>query len=131
MQGAFFDFITPGADLNHGHLTSSEIAQLYPERAQQVKAILAKASKPRFEVEIRYAKGTTRNGVRLDKAGTTAGLLAELNAQRKVRGMLHNGANEIYRSFALFASGYQHLETRRLLATAGGWRVAISGGATC
>ncbi|MER7548146.1 hypothetical protein ABTW95_34585 [Spirillospora sp. NPDC127506] len=116
MQGAFFDFITPGAGLNHGHLTSSEIAQLYPERAQQVKAILAKASKPRFEVEIRYAKSTTRNGVRLDKAGTTAERLAELNAQRKVRGMLHNGANEIYRSFALFASGYQHLETRRLLA---------------
>ncbi|MGP4024370.1 type IV secretory system conjugative DNA transfer family protein [Actinomadura sp. 3N407] len=115
-QGAFFDLITPGAGFDHGRPTSSEIAQLYPERAQQVKSILAKASKPRFEVEIRYALGTTRHGVRPQTVRTSSDRVAVLSARRKVHSGLRVGARAIYATFSLFTSGDQHLRTRRLLA---------------
>ncbi|MFG2019242.1 type IV secretory system conjugative DNA transfer family protein [Actinomadura geliboluensis] len=117
LQGAFFDFITPGAPHSHGRPSPSEIAQLYPERARQVKDLLAKAEKPRFEVQIRYAAATTHR-VRLHRAPGADARIAELNAQRNVRGKLRSRAREIYATFALYSSGNQHLRTRRLLAPA-------------
>ncbi|GGL42583.1 type IV secretory system conjugative DNA transfer family protein [Planomonospora parontospora] len=82
-----------------GHDRPSELARMFPERAEQVRAILAKAGQPRYQVAIRYAVASTATGE------TVAWWL---------RGQAHTVAG----AFALFTSGHQYLRRRRLLRPA-------------
>ncbi|MDF5758798.1 type IV secretion system DNA-binding domain-containing protein [Spongiactinospora sp. TRM90649] len=79
-----------------GHANPGELARMYPERAEQVRAILAKAAQPRYVVAIRYAVATT---ARHDTASAW------------LRGQAHTLAG----TFALFTSGHQYLRRRRAL----------------
>ncbi|MEV0830179.1 type IV secretory system conjugative DNA transfer family protein [Nonomuraea rubra] len=78
-----------------GHTQPGQLARMFPERAEQVRAILAKAGQPRYQVAIRYAV-TSATG---DDA-----------ARRRLRGHAHALASV----FALFTSGHQYLRRRRL-----------------
>ncbi|RAY15412.1 type VI secretion protein [Actinomadura craniellae] len=91
-QGRLFDLITPGMS---GRAHPGELARLFPERAEQVRAILAKAGRPRYEVQIGYAVTTTRRGEA---------------AEAWARGHAH----EIASTFALYSCGPQFLRRRRL-----------------
>ncbi|MFB4308407.1 type IV secretory system conjugative DNA transfer family protein [Actinomadura sp. GTD37] len=94
-RGFFFDLLTPGTRTGHpSYPTGAAHASVHPERAEQVRAILAKATQPRFEADIRYAVATP---------DTT-------NADKWLRGRAHALASVA----ALFASGHQHLRRRRL-----------------
>ncbi|MGW4963185.1 type IV secretory system conjugative DNA transfer family protein [Nonomuraea sp. NPDC004186] len=78
-----------------GHSHPGELARMFPERAEQVRAILAKAGQPRYQVAIRYAVASTRDD------DSTPGWL---------RGQAHALAGV----FALFTSGHQYLRRARL-----------------
>ncbi|MBD2895607.1 hypothetical protein amrb99_45460 [Actinomadura sp. RB99] len=92
-RGFFFDLLTPG--LRTGGPQSGTVqASSHPERAEQVRAILAKATQPRFEVDIRYAVGSSNTE----------------HARKWLRGRAHAIASIA----ALYASGHQHLRRRRL-----------------
>ncbi|GAA0597237.1 hypothetical protein GCM10009546_69110 [Actinomadura livida] len=94
-RGFFFDLITPGMRAStSGHASPATRASAHPERAEQVRAILAKAAQPRFEVEIRYAVGAPDTE----------------HFQKWLRGRAHALASIA----ALYASGHQHLRRRRL-----------------
>src|SRR5437868_1285935 len=54
-RGMLFDLITPGGA---GNPHPTDLARRFPERAEQVRAILAKAAQPRFETQIRYGVAT-------------------------------------------------------------------------
>ncbi|MFF4775469.1 helicase HerA domain-containing protein [Microtetraspora fusca] len=91
--GELFDLITPGHGTMSGDGHPAELARMFPERAEQIRAILAKASQPRYEVAIRYGVATTASG-----------------ADGRLRGRAHSVASV----FALFTSGHQYLRRRRL-----------------
>jgi hypothetical protein len=94
-QGFFFDLLTPGRHLRTaGRPSRNAQPEPHPERAEQVRGILAKATQPRFEVEIRYAVATPEGP----------------NAKKWLRGHAHAVASVA----ALFASGHQHLRRRKL-----------------
>lgn len=94
-RGFFFDLLTPGTRTGHlGYPSHTTYASVHPERAEQVRAILAKATQPRFEVDIRYAVATPDAD----------------NAEKWLRGRAHALASVA----ALYASGHQHLRRRRL-----------------
>ena len=95
-QGKVFDLLTPGGS---GHARPGELARMFPERAEQVRAILDKAAQPRFAVQIRYAVAT-------DRPEDTA------------RGWLRGRAHEVASTFALYSSGHQYLRRKRLHAPA-------------
>ncbi|MFF4778999.1 type IV secretory system conjugative DNA transfer family protein [Microtetraspora fusca] len=84
-----------------GHARPGELARMFPERADQVRAILGKANQPRYQVAIRYAVVSTA------PSGFTG-----LNdaAEGMLRGLAHTLAG----AFALFTSGHQYLRRRRL-----------------
>jgi hypothetical protein len=96
-QGKVFDLVTPGGS---GHARPGELARTFPERAEQVRAILGKAAQPRFEVQIRYAVATSH------RTGEAA------------RGWLRGQAHEVASTFALYSSGHQYLRRKRLRAPA-------------
>ncbi|MFD0857170.1 type IV secretory system conjugative DNA transfer family protein, partial [Actinomadura adrarensis] len=114
-RAAFFDLITPGASHDSLRPTASEIAQAYPERAQQAQAVLAKAAQARFEVQISYTAATCRS-VQPSQIGGLGGWIAELRAHHTIQGSLRPRAREIASTFALHSSGHQHLRSRRLPA---------------
>ncbi|TYB40806.1 type IV secretory system conjugative DNA transfer family protein [Actinomadura chibensis] len=91
-QAALFSMLTPGMS---GHSNPTDLARQFPERADQVRAILAKAANPRFEVQILYGVATRH----LDQAAA---------------GWLRAHAHEVASTFALFTSGHQYLRRRRL-----------------
>ncbi|WP_232385302.1 type IV secretory system conjugative DNA transfer family protein [Actinomadura violacea] len=94
-RGFFFDLLTPGTrTTTSGHQSGSAQASAHPERAEQVRAILAKATQPRFEVDIRYAVGAPDSD----------------HATKWLRGRAHAIASIA----ALYASGHQHLRRRKL-----------------
>ncbi|GAA4924104.1 hypothetical protein HD597_011236 [Nonomuraea thailandensis] len=78
-----------------GHSNPGELARMFPERGEQVRAILAKAGQPRYQVAIRYTIASTR-----DEASTP--------------GRLRGHAHSLAAVFALFTSGHQHLRRARL-----------------
>jgi type IV secretion system coupling TraD/TrwB family protein len=96
-HGRFFDLITPGTSYR---LPAAELPRLFPERAEEVRAILKKASCPRFEVQIRYAVVTSRNG------------------EKQAKGWLRGHAHHIAAAFALHSSGHQFLRRGRLRSPA-------------
>lgn len=86
-----FDLLTPGGGARHP--SAGELARLHPERAEQVRAVLAKTQDPRFEVQIVYAVATTRcHG----------------------DAWLRTHAHELASTFALYSSRHQYLRRRRL-----------------
>ncbi|WP_242891127.1 type IV secretory system conjugative DNA transfer family protein [Actinomadura litoris] len=91
-QGLVFDLLTPGMS---GHREPGELARQFPERAEQVRAILAKAAQPRFEAQIRYGVATR-------------------HPDQTAAGWLRTYAHETASTFALFTSGHQYLRRRRL-----------------
>ncbi|WP_157431015.1 helicase HerA domain-containing protein [Actinomadura macra] len=91
-QGVLFDLVTP--DMS-GHPNPAELTRRFPERAEQIRAILAKAAQPRFEVQIRYGVATRHH-------------------DQVEAGWLRAHAHETASTFALFTSGHQHLRRRRL-----------------
>ncbi len=82
-----------------GHDHPGELARMFPERAEEVRAILRKASEARYEIAIRYAVTSTSTG---DAVAA------------RLRGQAHTVAGV----FALFTTGQQHLRRRRLLRPA-------------
>ncbi|MET7338971.1 type IV secretion system DNA-binding domain-containing protein [Nonomuraea sp. NPDC005650] len=72
-----------------------ELARMFPERAEQVRAILAKAGQPRYQVVIRYAVASSED---------------DETARGRLRGLAHTLAGV----FALFTSGHQYLLRARL-----------------
>lgn len=78
-----------------GHARPGDLARMFPERAEQVRAILAKAGQPRYQVAIRYGVAAARS----DQAAA---------------GWLRGQAHTLASVFALFTSGHQHLRRRRL-----------------
>ncbi|MEU9018579.1 DUF87 domain-containing protein [Actinomadura sp. NPDC048394] len=91
-QGHLFDLLTPGMS---GHRNPSELTRQHPERAEQVRAILGKATRPRFEVQILYG-------------------VASRHPDQIDNGWLRAHAHETASTFALFTSGHQYLRRRRL-----------------
>ncbi|MGI8335233.1 type IV secretory system conjugative DNA transfer family protein [Actinomadura scrupuli] len=97
LQGQIFDLITPGMS---GTVHPGELARMFPERAEQVRGILAKAAQPRFEVQILYAVATSSH------------------FGRQAKGWLRGHAHEIASTFALYSSGHQYLRRRHLRSPA-------------
>ncbi|MBD2896230.1 hypothetical protein amrb99_51740 [Actinomadura sp. RB99] len=94
-RGLFFDLLTPGLRTSPaGRASGAAQANAHPERAEQVRAILGKATQPRFEVDIRYAVGSPNTEP----------------AEKWRRGRAHAIASVA----ALYASGHQHLRRRKL-----------------
>ncbi|MFC4912956.1 type IV secretory system conjugative DNA transfer family protein [Actinomadura gamaensis] len=92
-QAWLFDLLTPGPAATE---QVWELTRRFPERAEQVRAILKKAAQPRFEVQVRYAVSTTaRPG-------------------EATRDRLRGRAHSLAATFALFSSGHQYLRRRRL-----------------
>ncbi|MGW2161705.1 type IV secretory system conjugative DNA transfer family protein [Nonomuraea sp. NPDC001699] len=114
--GRVFDEILPLPSDTRGHHRASELAREFPERAEQVRAILAKAGQPRYTVAIRYAVATSR-----EPAST--GLPANspmstrhdgMGSSDLVRGWLRGQAHTLAGVFALFSGGHQYLRRARL-----------------
>ncbi|WP_157430718.1 type IV secretory system conjugative DNA transfer family protein [Actinomadura macra] len=91
-QGVLFDLVTPGMS---GHCDPAELTRRFPERTEQIRAVLAKAAQPRFEVQIRYGAATRHH-------------------DQVAAGWLRAHAHETASTFALFTSGHQHLRRQRL-----------------
>ncbi|GAB3275118.1 hypothetical protein GCM10027589_00030 [Actinocorallia lasiicapitis] len=89
LRAELFDLFTPGRP---ARARPGELARLFPERAVEIRDILAKAAQSRFAVQISYTLTS-------DRPGQTA----------RLRGRAH----EIAGTFALFASGHQYLRRLR------------------
>ncbi|MFC9973896.1 hypothetical protein ACFVH6_23655 [Spirillospora sp. NPDC127200] len=94
-QAALFDLATPEVS---EQIRFGELARRFPERAGQVRAILAKAAQPRFAVQISYLAATTRHP----------------SDRQQARPWLRARAHQIATAFALYASAHQHLRRQRL-----------------
>ncbi|MFC4912262.1 type IV secretory system conjugative DNA transfer family protein [Actinomadura gamaensis] len=114
-QAALFDLATP-AGIRREPLRSWELTQMHPERAAQVRAVLAKAAQPRFAVQITYAATRTLTVTR-PRAGAEAdapGPARPAAARRRRRGWLRTHTHQLAASFAQYTSPFQHLRRRRL-----------------
>ncbi|MBF8193345.1 type IV secretion system DNA-binding domain-containing protein [Nonomuraea sp. K274] len=103
--GHVFDELLPLPDARDHH-RPSDLARDFPERAEQVRAILAKASQPRYTVTVRYAVATSREPqspapVRHEPAGVA-------------RGWLRGHAHALAGVFALYTGSHQYLRRARL-----------------
>ncbi|MGW2157522.1 type IV secretory system conjugative DNA transfer family protein [Nonomuraea sp. NPDC001699] len=115
--GRFFDAILPMPTDNRDH-RPSELARDYPERAEQVRAILAKAGQPRYEVAIRYAVSTSRQPSATIATHQPMGVRDAAAPSGHVRGWLRGQAHTLAGVFALFTCSHQYLRRARL------WRPA-------
>ncbi|MBW8487292.1 type IV secretion system DNA-binding domain-containing protein [Actinomadura parmotrematis] len=118
-QAAAFDLLTPGA--GHAKPRPFEVAALFPERADQVRAILRKAAQPRYAAELRYGVATTRHATHHAPRHATRLQTPqdeEAAARQAARGWLRSTAHQLAAPFALFAAGEQFLARRRLHAPA-------------
>ncbi|MEU9018664.1 DUF87 domain-containing protein [Actinomadura sp. NPDC048394] len=91
-QHHLFDLLTPAMS---GHPNPTELTRQHPEHTEQVRAILRKAAQPRFEVQIHYG-------------------VASRHHTQVQAGWLRAHAHETASTFALFTSGHQYLDRRRL-----------------
>jgi hypothetical protein len=109
--GRFFDAVLPMPE-DHREHRPGELARDYPERAEQVRAILGKAGQPRYEVAIRYAVSTSRSPI---SAGTTEGMAqGGANTSALLRGWLRGQAHTLAGVFALYTNSHQYLRRARL-----------------
>ncbi|MFI6713540.1 type IV secretory system conjugative DNA transfer family protein [Nonomuraea sp. NPDC050478] len=97
--GRLFDEVLPLPTSARDH-RRGDLARDFPERTEQVRAILAKAGQPRYDVAIRYAVAAQPSDA------TTSPQL--------VRGWLRGQAHALAGVFALFSSGHQYLRRARL-----------------
>ncbi len=93
--GQLFDELAPTS----GRHRFGDLARAFPERAEQVRAILAKANQPRYQVAIRYAVASSQDN-------------------DSVRARLRGQAHTLAGVFALFTSGHQYLRRARLIRVA-------------
>ncbi|MCD0450411.1 ATP-binding protein [Actinocorallia sp. API 0066] len=91
LRGHLFNLFTPRPT----NTSPGDLARQFPERADEVRAILAKAASPRYEVQIGFAVSIERG----DEAAA--------------RGRLRGRAHEVASTFALFSSGHQYLRRMR------------------
>ncbi|MBO2451664.1 type IV secretion system DNA-binding domain-containing protein [Actinomadura barringtoniae] len=103
-QGALFDLITPGMS---AHRNPGDLTWLYPERTEEVRAVLGKAAQPRFEVQVTYAAATTRPD--LTKRHTESP-----GRDTSAKGWLRGNAHQIASTYALYTRGQQFLRRKRL-----------------
>ncbi|MET9244912.1 type IV secretion system DNA-binding domain-containing protein [Nonomuraea sp. NPDC003709] len=106
--GRVFDELLPLPDASRNRQHSGELAREFPERAEQVRAILAKAGQPRYTVAIRYAVATNREPT---FANAPTG---DTDSRDLVRGWLRGQAHTLAGVFALFTGGHQYLRRARL-----------------
>ncbi|MEU4574629.1 hypothetical protein [Nonomuraea sp. NPDC023979] len=109
--GRFFDVILPLPSDAHDH-RPGEVARVFPERAEQVRAILGKAGQPRYEVAIRYAVSIRRQPA--TTAQQPVGVRADAAASDLVRGWLRGQAHTLAGVFALYTGSHQYLRRARL-----------------
>ncbi|MCF6476193.1 type VI secretion protein [Nonomuraea sp. MG754425] len=110
--GRVLEEILPLPTSTRDHHHTSDLARDFPERAEQVRTILAKAGQPRYTVAIRYAVATSRDPI-------TSGTLAPVNhdgmgSSDLVRRWLRGHAHTLAGVFALFTGGHQYLRRARL-----------------
>ncbi|SEN78952.1 type IV secretory system conjugative DNA transfer family protein [Nonomuraea pusilla] len=109
--GRLFDEILPLPTDARDH-RPGDLARDFPERAEQVRAILAKAGQPRYTVAIRYAVATSREPA---SAGTSAQARQDgMGSSDLVRGWLRGQAHTLAGVFALFTGSHQYLRRARL-----------------
>ncbi|GAA2213295.1 hypothetical protein GCM10009850_087570 [Nonomuraea monospora] len=111
--GRVFDEILPLPTHACEHHRTSDLARDFPERAEQVRTILAKAGQPRYTVAIRYAVATT------GREPITSGAQATVNHDSAgsadlVRRWLRGHAHTLAGVFALYTGGHQYLRRTRL-----------------
>ncbi|GAA3615973.1 hypothetical protein GCM10022419_121570 [Nonomuraea rosea] len=110
--GRVLDEILPLPTSTRDHQRTGDLARDFPERAEQIRTILAKAGQPRYTVAVRYAVATSREPI---TSGTPAtvnhdGRAASDLTRRWLRGHAHTLASV----FALFTGGHQYLRRARL-----------------
>ncbi|MFC5827559.1 hypothetical protein ACFPZ3_27165, partial [Nonomuraea insulae] len=103
--GRVLDEILPLPTDTREHHRTGDLARDFPERAEQVRAILAKAGQPRYTVAIRYAVAT--------RTTTTAAYGIE-PVPDLVRRWLRGHAHTLAGIFALYTGGHQYLRRARL-----------------
>ncbi|MFK4043160.1 type IV secretory system conjugative DNA transfer family protein [Nonomuraea wenchangensis] len=109
--GRLFDEVLPLPTHARDH-RPGDLARDFPERTEQVRAILAKAGQPRYEVAIRYAVAADREPAAAPqpydvRAGATT-------SPELVRGWLRGQAHTLAGVFALFSGSHQYLRRVRL-----------------
>lgn len=113
--GRLFDAILPMPTGTRDHHHTGDLARDFPERAEQVRAILAKAGQPRYEVAIRYAVSTSRQPNAATAAQQPMGVRADTAAPADlVREWLRGKAHTLAGVFALFTGSHQYLRRARL-----------------
>ncbi|MFB4284992.1 type IV secretory system conjugative DNA transfer family protein [Nonomuraea sp. MTCD27] len=105
--GRVFDEVLPLPDARDHH-RPSDLARDFPERAEQVRAVLAKAGQPRYAVAIRYAVATSREPL------PNAAPAIRPESADLVRGWLRGHAHTLAGVFALYTGGHQYLRRARL-----------------
>ncbi|GAA1771917.1 hypothetical protein [Nonomuraea bangladeshensis] len=112
--GRFFDALLPMPADSREH-RPSELARDYPERAEQVRAILAKAGQPRYEVAIRYAVSTSSQPSAATAAQQPMGVRPDAaDPSSHAVGWLRGQAHTLAGVFALFTGSHQYLRRARL-----------------
>ncbi|NRQ38438.1 type IV secretion system DNA-binding domain-containing protein [Nonomuraea sp. NN258] len=114
--GRVFDEMLPLPDSRDRH-RPGELTRDFPERAQQVRAILAKAGQPRYTVAIRYAVSTSHKPLPAKEAAH-ARPGEEAASSDLTRGWLRGRAHTLAGVFTLFTGSHQYLRRARL------WRPA-------
>ncbi|MEV4178799.1 hypothetical protein [Nonomuraea sp. NPDC049709] len=105
LLGRVFDEVLPLPDARDHH-RPSDLARDFPERAEQVRAILAKASQPRYTVAVRYAVATSREPHSPAPVRREPAALA--------RGWLRGHAHALAGVFALYTRSHQYLRRAHL-----------------
>ncbi|MGP3917741.1 type IV secretory system conjugative DNA transfer family protein [Nonomuraea sp. 10N515B] len=103
--GRVCDELLPLPD-SRDHHRPSDLARDFPERAEQVRAILAKAGQPRYTVAIRYAVATSHQPIFTTPVRQEPAELA--------RGWLRGHAHTLASVFALYTASHQYLRRTRL-----------------
>ncbi|MBB6553316.1 type IV secretory system conjugative DNA transfer family protein [Nonomuraea rubra] len=106
--GRVLDELLPLPDARRDRHPSGDLARDFPERAEQVRAILTKAGQPRYTVAIRYAVATTREPI------STASAKVRREPADLVRGWLRGHAHTLAGVFALYTASHQYLRRARL-----------------
>ncbi|MFB4285890.1 type IV secretory system conjugative DNA transfer family protein [Nonomuraea sp. MTCD27] len=103
--GRVCDEVLPLPDARDHH-RPSDLARDFPERAEQVRAILSKAGQPRYTVAVRYAVATSREPISRTPV--------RREPTELVRGWLRGHAHTLAGVFALYTGGHQYLRRARL-----------------
>ncbi|MFC5833974.1 hypothetical protein ACFPZ3_59880, partial [Nonomuraea insulae] len=109
--GRVFDEILPLPTSTRDHHRTGDLARDFPERAEQIRTILAKAGQPRYTVAIRYAVATSRQPI---SSTPTNDHKAETESPDLARRWLRGHAHTLAGVFALFTGGHQYLRRARL-----------------